>query len=173
MAISSLKEGKSVFIDRCNLNREQRSEFVKLGGPGIEVHAVVLKLPAQVCISRSVKRTGHEGNLQGGRAAAVGKLRSEGGLHCNVIANATNWRLKHGGGGVNAAIFKAAGPDLETATRVRANTLLPGIAVVVPLPSTCPLHNAEGITHVIHVLGPNMNPNRPDNLNNDYTKGCI
>ncbi|XP_010490579.1 PREDICTED: transcription factor bHLH140 isoform X2 [Camelina sativa] len=357
MAISSLKEGKSVFIDRCNLDREQRSEFVKLGGSGIEVHAVVLELPAQVCISRSVKRTGHEGNLQGGRAAAVvnrmlqskelpkvnegfsrvmfcyndadvenavntysklglmdtlpsgcfgekksdtksqpgimkffkkvnalpgssssneatnamrkanektenfrvspaklgsadivhtlafpsistadfqfdlekasdiivekaeeflpkvgtarlvlvdlshgskilslvkakasqknidsasfftfvgdiTKLRSEGGLHCNVIANATNWRLKPGGGGVNAAIFKASGPDLETATRVRANTLLPGKAVVVPLPSTCPLHNAEGITHVIHVLGPNMNPNRPDNLNNDYTKGC-
>lgn len=73
---------------------------------------------------------------------------------------------------MNAAIFKAAGPDLETATRVRANTLLPGKAVVVPLPSTCPLHNAEGITHVIHVLGPNMNPNRPDNLKNDYTKGC-
>ncbi|XP_019084608.1 PREDICTED: transcription factor bHLH140-like isoform X5 [Camelina sativa] len=352
MATSSLKEGKSVFIDRCNLDREQRSEFVKLGGPGIEVHAVVLELPAQVCISRSVKRTGHEGNLQGGRAAAVvnrmlqskelpkvnegfsrvmfcyndadvenavntysklgpmdtlpsgcfgekksdtksqpgimkffkkvnalpgssssnegtnamrkanektenfrlgsadivhtlafpsvstadfqfdlekasdiivekaeeflpkvgtarlvlvdlshgskilslvkakasqknidserfftfvgdiTKLRSEGGLHCNVIANATNWRLKPGGGGVNAAIFKAAGPDLETATRVRANTLLPGKAVVVPLPSTCPLLNAEGITHVIHVLGPNMNPNRPDNLSNDYTKGC-
>ncbi|EOA20080.1 hypothetical protein CARUB_v10000351mg [Capsella rubella] len=355
MAINSLKEGKSVFIDRCNLDREQRSEFIKLGDHGIEVHAVVLELPAQVCISRSVKRTGHEGNLQGGRAAAVvnkmlqgkelpkvnegfsrimfcyndadvenavniynklgpmdtlpsgcfgqknsdtksqpgimkffkkvtalpgassngatnttreanektessrvspaklgstdvvptlafpsistadfqfdldkasdiivekaeeflpklgnarlvlvdlshgskilslvkakasqknidserfftfvgdiTKLRSEGGLHCNVIANATNWRLKAGGGGVNAAIFKAAGPDLETATRVRANTLLPGKAVVVPLPSTCPLHNAEGITHVIHVLGPNMNPNRPDNLNNDYTKG--
>lgn len=356
MATDSLREGKSVFIDRCNLDREQRSEFIKLGGPQFEVHAVVLELPAQVCISRSVKRTGHEGNLQGGRAAAVvnrmlqskelpkvnegfsrimfcyndadvenavntynklgpmdtlpsgsfgekkldtksqpgimkffkkvsalpasssneatnttrkademtanvrvspvklgsadivptlafpsistadfqfdlekasdiivekaeeflsklgtarlvlvdlsrgskilslvkakasqknidsakfftfvgdiTKLRSEGGLHCNVIANATNWRLKPGGGGVNAAIFKAAGPDLETATRVRANTLLPGKAVVVPLPSTCPLHNAEGITHVIHVLGPNMNPNRPDNLNNDYTKGC-
>ncbi|CAH8269719.1 unnamed protein product [Arabidopsis lyrata] len=356
MATESLREGKSVFIDRCNLDREQRSEFIKLGGPGIEVHAVVLELSAQVCISRSVKRTGHEGNLQGGRAAAVvnkmlqskelpkvnegfsrimfcyndadvenasntynklgpmdnlpsgcfgekksdtksqpgimkffkkvnalpgsssneaanatqndnektrnvrvspaklgsadivptlafpsistadfqfdlekasdiivekaeeflpklgtarlvlvdlsqgskilslvkakaaqknidsarfftfvgdiTKLRSEGGLHCNVIANATNWRLKPGGGGVNAAIFKAAGPDLEAATRVRANTLLPGKAAVVPLPSTCPLHNAEGITHVIHVLGPNMNPNRPDNLNNDYTKGC-
>ncbi|KAL0736797.1 hypothetical protein Bca4012_013007 [Brassica carinata] len=357
MAIESLKEGKSVFIDRCNLDKEQRSEFVKLGGPQVEVHAVVLELPAQVCISRSVKRSGHEGNLQGGRAAAVvnkmlrskelpkvnegfsrilfcyndadvenavktysmlgpvdalpsgcfgqknpdtksqpgimnffkkvsavpasssneatndattpkanekteivrvspskklgsvvptlafpsistadfqfdidkasdiivetaeeflpklgsarlvlvdlshgskilslvkakasrknidsgrfftfvgdiTKLHSQGGLHCNVLANAANWRLKPGGGGVNAAIFKAAGPDLEAATRARANTLLPGKAVVVPLPSTCPLHNAEGITHVIHVLGPNMNPNRPNYLNNDYTKGC-
>lgn len=71
MAIDSLKEGKSAFIDRCNLDREQRSEFIKLGGPEVEVHAVVLELPAQVCISRSVKRTGHEGNLQGGRAATV------------------------------------------------------------------------------------------------------
>nr|VDD21478.1 unnamed protein product [Brassica rapa] len=352
MAIESLKEGKSVFIDRCNLDREQRSEFIKLGGPHVEVHALVLELSAQVCISRSVKRSGHEGNLQGGRAAAVvnkmlrskelpklnegfsrilfcyndadvenavktytmlgpmdtlpsgsfglknpdtksqpgimnffkkvsavpaassssnevttpkanekieifrvspaklvvptlafpsistadfqfdldkasdiivetaeaflpklgsarlvlvdlshgstilslvkakasrknidsgrfftfvgdiTKLHSQGGLHCNVIANAANWRLKSGGGGVNAAIFKAAGPDLEAATRARANTLLPGKSVLVPLPSTCPLHNAEGITHVIHVLGPNMNPNRPDCLNNDYTKGC-
>ncbi|XP_010484759.1 PREDICTED: uncharacterized protein LOC104763037 [Camelina sativa] len=49
IAISSLKEGKSVFIDRCNLDREQRSEFVKLGGPSIEVHAVVLEIPAQSC----------------------------------------------------------------------------------------------------------------------------
>lgn len=354
MATESLKQGKSVFIDRCNLDREQRSEFIKLQLLGqVEVHAVVLELSAQVCISRSVKRSGHEGNLQGGRAAAVvnkmlrskelpkltegfsrilfcyndadvenavktystlgpmdtlpsgsfglknpatktqpgimnffkkvtavpasssieattpkahentqhvlrvspsklgsvvptlafpsistadfqfdidkasdiivetaeeflpklgsarlvlvdlshgskilslvkakaslknidsprfftfvgdiTKLHSQGGLRCNVIANAANWRLKPGGGGVSASIFKAAGPDLEAATRAQANTLVPGKAVVVPLPSTCPLHNAEGITHVIHVLGPNMNPNRPDCLNNDYTKGC-
>lgn len=67
-----MKDGKSVFIDRCNLEREQRSEFIKLsGGPQIDIHAVVLDLPAKLCISRSVKRTGHEGNLQGGKAAAV------------------------------------------------------------------------------------------------------
>lgn len=60
-----------MFIDRCNLDREQRAEFVKLGSPKVGVHAVVLDLPAQLCISRSVKRTGHEGNLQGGKAAAV------------------------------------------------------------------------------------------------------
>lgn len=70
-AINALKERKNVFIDRCNLDREQRSEFVKLGGPQIEVHAVVLDLPAKTCISRSIKRTGHEGHLQGGKAAQV------------------------------------------------------------------------------------------------------
>lgn len=81
-------------------------------------------------------------------------------------------RLKPGGGGVNAAIFAAAGPALEAATKERAKSVNPGKAVVVPLPSTSSLFVREGITHVIHVLGPNMNPQRPNCLNNDYTKGC-
>ncbi|KAL6142302.1 hypothetical protein ACLB2K_060585 [Fragaria x ananassa] len=380
-ARSALREGKSVFIDRCNLEKEQRDEFVKLGGGGkVDVHAVMLDLPAKVCISRSVKRTGHEGNLQGGKAAAVvnrmlqkkefpklnegygritfcqnesdvesavrtytglgpldtlphgtfgqknpgakvqlgimkflkktenpantestskkvqgsdasqitgeqntnlkgtdlsaesdsmeskkdehlvvgssgtdgslddaptlafpsistadfqfdlemasdiivekvaefvnklgnatlvlvdlthkskilslvrakasqknidsnrfftfvgdiTKLHTEGGLCCNVIANAANWRLKPGGGGVNAAIFNAGGPALEVATKEQAKSLYPGNAVVVPLPSTSPLFCREGVTHVIHVLGPNMNPQRPNYLDNDYNKG--
>lgn len=376
-AAAALKDGKSVFIDRCNLDREQRADFVKLGNPQVDMHAVVLDLPAKLCISRSVKREGHEGNLQGGRAAAVvnrmlqkkelpklsegfsritfcqsesdvqaaidtygalgpqntlpsgsfgqknpvakvqlgimkflkkvdspvnavskgdslkdsvtadkendsssigreevkgveevkggedlafsslesassfdnvptlafpsistadfqfdlekasdiivekvlefvtklgnarfvlvdlssgskilslvrakageknidsGKfltfvgditrLYSGGRLRCNVVANAANWRLKPGGGGVNAAIFSAAGPSLETATMERAGSLAPGKAVVVPLPSTSPLFCREGVTHVIHVLGPNMNPKRPNFLNKDYKKGC-
>lgn len=44
--------------------------------------------------------------------------------------------------------------------------------MVVPLPSTSPLFCREGVTHVIHVLGPNMNPQRPNYLDNDYSKGC-
>ncbi|XWS67266.1 hypothetical protein CRYUN_Cryun05aG0272700 [Craigia yunnanensis] len=374
-AAASLKEGKSVFIDRCNLEKEQRVDFVKLGGPQVEVHAVVLDLPAKLCVSRIVKRTGHEGNLEGGKAAAVvnrmlknkelpklsegfsritfclnetdveaalnnynalsplgtlphgcfgqknpnaktqlgilkflkrphethsqdsvpsqltkekcpcssktketvsslsgaasqkikvsedpvagsisqrdydvptlafpsistadfqfnlekasdiivekveefmdklgnarlvlvdlthgskilslvrakaaqknidskrfftfvgdiTQLYSKGGLHCNVIANAANWRLKPGGGGVNAAIFNAGGPALKAATIDRAQSLLPRNTLVVPLPLTSPLHRKEGVTHVIHVLGPNMNPHRPNYLNNDYIKGC-
>uniref|UniRef100_A0A7N0VD87 Macro domain-containing protein n=1 Tax=Kalanchoe fedtschenkoi TaxID=63787 RepID=A0A7N0VD87_KALFE len=395
-AANALRDGKSVFIDRCNLEKEQRTDFVKLGRPEVEVHAVVLDLPAKLCIARSVKRTGHEGNLQGGKAAAVvnrmlqkkelpklsegfhritlchyesdveaavrsysslgpldtlpsgffgekkldnkvqvgimkflkkaenpvnarsdtdnsypqsavsnkcptansyfkkdpecdtsspyigrqksndnemfdivvekasdvmsragikitsvddiptlafpsistadfqfnlekasdiivekveefvnkvpnvrlvlvdlskgskilsmveakvskknidskrfftfvgniTRLFSEGGLHCNVIANAANWRLKPGGGGVNAAVFSEAGPSLEVATREKAANLHPGKAVVVPLPASSPLFSREGVTHVIHVLGPNMNPQRPDCLNNDYQKGC-
>lgn len=81
-------------------------------------------------------------------------------------------QLKPGGGGVNAAIFNAAGPDLEVATKKQLNSLRPGNAVVVQLPSSSPLFNREGVTHVIHVLGPNMNPQRPHYLNNDYDEGC-
>nr|GME08854.1 transcription factor bHLH140 [Ipomoea batatas]GME19944.1 transcription factor bHLH140 [Ipomoea batatas] len=382
-AATALKDGKSVFIDRCNLDIEQRADFMKLGDSKVEKHAVVLDLPAKICISRSVKRTGHEGKLQGGKAAAVvnrmlqkkelpklsegfaritfcqdekevqaaidtycglgpsdslpsgcfgqkssnakvqlgimkflkkvdppgdagpeastvqehipdqenkdknsnqgaenvistsapaskdvkngedldssstcpagssyivptlafpsistadfqfnlekasdiivekveefmnklgsarlalvdlssgskilslvktkaakknidpnkfftfvgdiTQLYSVGGLRCNVIANAANWRLKPGGGGTNAAIFNAAGPALESATKERIGSLAPGKAVVVPLPSSSPLFSREGVTHVIHVLGPNMNPKRPNCLNNDYVKGC-
>lgn len=80
--------------------------------------------------------------------------------------------MKPSGGGVNAAIFKAAGEALEIATRKCAVTLSPGNSIAVPLPSTSPLYQREGVTHVIHVLGPNMNPQRPSCLKNDYNKGC-
>ncbi|KAL5209444.1 hypothetical protein ABZP36_005067 [Zizania latifolia] len=383
-AADALKQGKSVLIDRCNLEREQRADFAKLGNTvHVDVHAVVFDLPAKVCVSRSVNRKDHDGNLQGGMAAMVvnrmlkkketplltegfsrivfckddndikkavdmynalgpsdglasgvfgqnskgpvqvgimkflkktdnskekssgpkltpsesipqmqnhfpkkenleaggssicpvetekelnnrktnddksiesvpsdissrtlafpsistadfqfdlerassiivdavadilqkydnirlvlvdlsqksrilslvkdkaakkninssrfftfvgdiTQLHSKGGLRCNVIANAANWRLKPGGGGVNAAIYNAAGEDLQRATKECADTLRPGSSVTVPLPSTSPLHQREGVTHIIHVLGPNMNPMRPDCLNNDYTNG--
>ncbi|AET04643.1 transcription factor bHLH140-like protein, putative [Medicago truncatula] len=64
-------------------------------------------------------------------------------------------RLKPDGGGVNASIFDAAGPELESATKEKAKTLSPGNAVVVPLPSSSPFFTREGVTHVIHVLGLN------------------
>ncbi|XP_050227611.1 transcription factor bHLH140 isoform X2 [Mercurialis annua] len=102
----------------------------------------------------------------------ITRLYSQGGLRCNVIANAANWRLKPGGGGVNAAIYSAAGSALEFATKERATTLLPGHALVVPLPFTSPLYNREGVSHIIHVLGPNMNRQRPNCLDGDYAKGC-
>lgn len=81
-------------------------------------------------------------------------------------------RLKPGGGGVNAAIYKAAGPELEQATKECSKTLSPGSAVAVPLPASSPLRREEGVTHVIHVLGPNMNPQRPNCLAGDYIQGC-
>ncbi|KAG0560402.1 hypothetical protein KC19_10G178600 [Ceratodon purpureus] len=105
-------------------------------------------------------------------AGDITNLRTSGGPQCNYIANATNWRLKPGGGGVNAAIFEAAGSEFEAATKEVAKTLQPGDAVAVPIPATSPLRRVEGVTHVIHVLGPNMNPMRPNSLAGDYNQGC-
>ncbi|KAM1442180.1 hypothetical protein ACFX13_010077 [Malus domestica] len=52
--------------------KKKWDDFVKLGGSSqVDVHAVVLDLPAKLCILRYVKRTGHEGNVQGGKAAAI------------------------------------------------------------------------------------------------------
>ena len=79
--------------------------------------------------------------------------------------------MKAGGGGVNAAIFEAAGSEFEVATKEVAKTLQPGDAVAVPVPATSPLQRVEGVTHVIHVLGPNMNPMRPNSLAGDYKQG--
>lgn len=73
---------------------------------------------------------------------------------------------------MNAAIFSAAGPSLEVATKERANTLAPGKAAVIPVPADSPLFIREGVTHVIHVVGPNMNPQRPNCLKNNYDEGC-
>ncbi|KAM1525487.1 hypothetical protein ACFX10_009946 [Malus domestica] len=71
-AMNALKDGKSVFIDRCNVEKEQRDDFVKLGGSSqVDVHAVVLDLLAKLCILWYVKRTGHEGKVEGGKAVAI------------------------------------------------------------------------------------------------------
>ncbi|KAM1222303.1 hypothetical protein ACFX2J_009854 [Malus domestica] len=70
--MNALKDEKSVFIDRCNVEKEQRDDFVKLGGSSqVDVHAVVLDLPAKLCILRYVKRKGHEGKVEGGKAVAI------------------------------------------------------------------------------------------------------
>jgi hypothetical protein len=94
------------------------------------------------------------------------------GAYYDIVMVDFGRRLKPGGGGVNAAIYKAAGHDLEQATKQYASTLNPGSAVVVPLPLSSPLRKVEGVTHVIHVLGPNMNPQRPNCLAGDYVQGC-
>ncbi|KAH7429064.1 hypothetical protein KP509_09G029000 [Ceratopteris richardii] len=104
-------------------------------------------------------------------AGDITKLRSSSKLECSFIANATNWRLRPGGGGVNAAIFNAAGEGLEIETKKRVKTLAPGSALTVPLPASSPLYMNEGVTHIIHVLGPNMNPQRPNCLQGNYVEG--
>ncbi|KAL4568539.1 hypothetical protein LXL04_024153 [Taraxacum kok-saghyz] len=74
------------------------------------------------------------------------------GLHCIVIAKhcdsqrsqlvslrAFILKVKLGGGGLNAAIFEVAGPDLDSATKKQARFFTQGKAITIPLPSTSPL----------------------------------
>lgn len=72
VAGTAVSAGSSILIDRCNLDVEQRKEFLHLAKErGIEAHAVVLNLPVSVCIQRAMQRTGHEGGLEGANVGGV------------------------------------------------------------------------------------------------------
>lgn len=47
-----------------------------------------------------------------------------------------------------------------------------GRAYLVDLPEVSPLRKQQGVEYIIHVLGPNMNPTRPNCLYSDYKVGC-
>lgn len=71
---------------------------------------------------------------------------------CDIIVNAANGQLA-GGGGVDGAIHRAAGPRLVEASRA-LGPIAAGEAVITPafeLPNTS----------VIHCVGPVYNPNQP------------
>src|SRR5690625_4603519 len=71
---------------------------------------------------------------------------------CEVIVNAANSQLA-GGGGVDGAIHRAAGPRLVEASRA-LGPIAAGDAVITP---AFDLPNA----HVIHCVGPLYNPDEP------------
>ncbi len=81
-----------------------------------------------------------------------------------MITNATNWRFKSGGVGVNKQVHDAAGPLLFEETKKRYNTAAVGAAYAVPLPSASPLHKQEHVDWVLHVLPPSMDKTRPDSI---------
>eukprot|EP01087_Luapelamoeba_hula_P008064 TRINITY_DN2005_c0_g1_i5.p1 TRINITY_DN2005_c0_g1~~TRINITY_DN2005_c0_g1_i5.p1 ORF type:complete len:402 (+),score=21.73 TRINITY_DN2005_c0_g1_i5:754-1959(+) len=93
------------------------------------------------------------------------------------IANAANQYLSPNGGGANAAIYKAAGPQLDEDTKAKYfiqphSPAQAGTVYPVQLSPDSPLHKKEGVEWVFHVLAPNMSKSRPFCLHGDYTKGC-
>eukprot|EP00759_Apiculatamorpha_spiralis_P029516 PhF_6_TR31700/c1_g1_i1/m.46644/K10863/APTX; aprataxin len=93
---------------------------------------------------------------------------------CVAIANAGNAKFSGNitTGGVNRAIHVAAGPGLEKDTKLaHPGGGTPGHAYPVAVRGASPLY-AQGIRHIIHVIGPNMNPDRPNCLKGDYDTGC-
>ncbi|GAQ88162.1 hypothetical protein KFL_004050070 [Klebsormidium nitens] len=143
-----------------------------------DLHLMLVDLSGESDIVRRVRGAAERKGLDFGagkrfeiRGADITKLRTGGAPESQVLANATNWRLKPGGGGVNASIYSAAGRAFVQATKAQGESLAPGAALPVELPPASPLRSQEGVTHVIHVLGPNMNPQRPNCLNGDYEAG--
>ncbi|GKY91925.1 hypothetical protein MPSEU_000164100 [Mayamaea pseudoterrestris] len=65
-ALSALREGKSVIIDRMHLTPDQRKYFVDVGmAAGASIHAVVLNPPMDVVAARIRSRTDHPSGFQG------------------------------------------------------------------------------------------------------------
>ncbi|CAL8470785.1 g10327 [Coccomyxa elongata] len=71
-ARKALQSGMGCLIDRCNYDADQRKDFVALARlEGSQAHALVLHLPAALCVSRAAERVDHEGGLQGSSAKSV------------------------------------------------------------------------------------------------------
>ena len=104
----------------------------------------------------------------------IADVKSRG--ECFAIANAANESFSGGPktGGINRAIYVAAGwKELQEDSRSRyPEGAEVSKAYDVPLRSESPLY-LEGVRHIIHIVGPNMNPSRPNCLHGDYEKGCV
>jgi len=73
----AIADGKSVVVDRCNLDAGQRADFVALAKASqASVHSVVLQLPNDVTALRAGSRKNHEGGLNGATAAKVSRIMS-------------------------------------------------------------------------------------------------
>ncbi|ELR19557.1 histidine triad domain containing protein [Acanthamoeba castellanii str. Neff] len=125
--------------------------------PRIRLYAVDITESATLAAIRKCWK-GRDARFQI-RVANITKMKTEG-IPCRVIANAANEWYGRGapsrqlsfsamGSGVNLAINKAAGPALDKETKARY----------------------KGVHHVVHVMAPNMNPQRNNCLHDDYTKG--
>jgi O-acetyl-ADP-ribose deacetylase (regulator of RNase III) len=93
---------------------------------------------------------------------------------CFAVVNASNATFSGGTAttGFNRAVYVAAGKCLEAATKAKYGGKADvGVAYPVELPTESPLRVSSGTRLVIHVVGPNMNPSRPNCLNGDYVIG--
>ena len=108
--------------------------------------------------------------------ATLTTLRSASGAPLNgaaFIGNASNSKLSPRGGYTNRLINDAAGKEeLAALTRERHHPHgTPGSAYPVGLPPSNALRLGEGVSVVIHAVGPNMNPEKPNCLEGDYATG--
>jgi len=96
-------------------------------------------------------------------------------IPCWYIVNASNPYLKSGGSGTNRAIHRACkGGDLTLEKLSQKQYKIPAEvakACPVDLPPGILLREEQDVRTVIHVVGPNMNPKRPNYLKGDYEKG--
>jgi len=97
-----------------------------------------------------------------GKELVLTKLKSLLNNPACFIVNETNWRMKPGGTEINKMVHEAAGPEFSNDTKSQFNTGAVTGAYPVALSANSKLFQEEGVHWVIHVIPPNMNPNKPD-----------
>jgi aprataxin len=89
------------------------------------------------------------------------------GIPCHYIVNASNPYFQEGGSGTNQAIHDACKSEKSSLRKItfkrypNISEAETGIAYPVDLPPQNPLRMHQDVRTVIHIVGPNMNPNRP------------
>jgi aprataxin len=154
---------------------EEASEFLRMAPPSVQLvlcdisNSAALKLAAKLWAAR------HGGKELRFRVAVADltRVNSNGHVGATVVVNSTNKDLSPTGSGINQALYKAV-PDLAvlTATQNHVPPARVGQPMVVELPDDNAWRVRECVVAIVHILGPNMNKNRPDCLNGDYERGC-
>eukprot|EP00128_Syssomonas_multiformis_P000887 Colp12_sorted_trinity150504_noHs@11132 len=98
---------------------------------------------------------------------------NSGPVSCCAAAIEATWRLKPVGNTSSKRIYKAAGPAAfdKMVKDAQFNPAETGRAYCIEVPAGLSLRTEHHFTHVVLVVSPNMNPQRPDCLDNDYAKG--
>ncbi|KND00810.1 hypothetical protein, variant [Spizellomyces punctatus DAOM BR117] len=98
----------------------------------------------------------------------ISRMHTSQGLACRAIVVETSWRWKPSATASCKAVHERAGVELmQSAKQLYPKPAEIGKAYPVPVESTSPLFMDEHVEQVIHVVGPNLNPKRPDCLSND------
>ncbi|TPX72371.1 hypothetical protein SpCBS45565_g00458 [Spizellomyces sp. 'palustris'] len=98
----------------------------------------------------------------------ISRMRTSQGLACWAIVVETSWRWKPSATASCKAVHERAGVELmQSAKQLYPKPAEIGKAYPVPVERTSPLFMDELVEQVIHVVGPNLNPRRPDCLSND------
>ncbi|KAJ3113874.1 hypothetical protein HDU96_002827 [Phlyctochytrium bullatum] len=94
---------------------------------------------------------------------SLARMKTESNVTCSVVAVETNWRLKPESTSLSRDLHARSGPGLlDELKRAVTKPLKVGSSCAVKVPLSSELRKEEGVEHVIYVVGPNMNPLRPD-----------
>ncbi|KAJ3052343.1 hypothetical protein HK097_006495 [Rhizophlyctis rosea] len=98
----------------------------------------------------------------------LSRMKTDHRLKCQYLVVETSWRWKPTATSQCKAVYDRAGPTLAESVKARyGKPAQVGEAYPVEIDKSSPLYEEEGVVEVIHIVGPNLNPNRPHCLESD------